>query len=44
MRKNFSCRSPPRAESSYVALHDFKSTNASDLPFRKGEKLKVLQA
>uniref|UniRef100_H3CM37 Uncharacterized protein n=2 Tax=Tetraodon nigroviridis TaxID=99883 RepID=H3CM37_TETNG len=31
-------------ECTYVALHDFKSTNASDLPFKKGEKLKVLQA
>lgn len=32
------------AECTYVALHDFKSTNDSDLPFKKGEKLKVLQA
>uniref|UniRef100_A0A673BQ04 Tyrosine-protein kinase n=1 Tax=Sphaeramia orbicularis TaxID=375764 RepID=A0A673BQ04_9TELE len=27
----------------YVAQHDFKGTNDSDLPFIKGEKLKVLQ-
>lgn len=27
----------------YVAQHDFNGTNDSDLPFKKGEKLKVLQ-
>ncbi|KAG8011262.1 Tyrosine-protein kinase Blk, partial [Nibea albiflora] len=27
----------------YVAQHDFRSTNESDLPFKKGDKLKVLQ-
>lgn len=27
----------------YVAQHDFKATNDSDLPFKKGDKLKVLQ-
>ena len=27
----------------YVAQHDFKATNDSDLPFRKGDRLKVLQ-
>lgn len=32
------------AECTYVALHDFKSTNDGDLPFKKGEELKVLQA
>lgn len=26
----------------YVAQHDFKATNDSDLPFKKGDKLKVL--
>uniref|UniRef100_A0A0F8AI20 Tyrosine-protein kinase n=1 Tax=Larimichthys crocea TaxID=215358 RepID=A0A0F8AI20_LARCR len=30
-------------ESLYVAQHDFKATNDSDLPFKKGDKLKVLQ-
>eukprot|EP00066_Takifugu_rubripes_P006737 XP_003971740.1 PREDICTED: tyrosine-protein kinase Blk [Takifugu rubripes] len=28
----------------FVALHDFKSTNSSDLPFKEGDKLKVLQS
>ncbi|XP_056283407.1 tyrosine-protein kinase Blk [Pseudoliparis swirei] len=27
----------------FVAQHDFKGTNDSDLPFKKGDKLKVLQ-
>lgn len=27
----------------FVALHDFSATNDSDLPFQKGEKLKILQ-
>lgn len=27
----------------FVAQHDFKATNDSDLPFKKGDKLKVLQ-
>lgn len=27
----------------FIAQHDFKATNDSDLPFRKGDKLKVLQ-
>lgn len=27
----------------FVAQHDFKATNDSDLPFRKGDKLQVLQ-
>nr|XP_020472952.1 tyrosine-protein kinase Blk [Monopterus albus] len=27
----------------FVAQHDFKATNASDLPFNKGDKLKVLE-
>ncbi|KAL7389146.1 hypothetical protein ABVT39_027093 [Epinephelus coioides] len=27
----------------FVAQHDFKATNENDLPFRKGDKLKVLQ-
>uniref|UniRef100_A0AAQ5YBC9 Tyrosine-protein kinase n=1 Tax=Amphiprion ocellaris TaxID=80972 RepID=A0AAQ5YBC9_AMPOC len=27
----------------FVAQHDFKATNDSDLPFRKGDRLKVLQ-
>ncbi|XP_020494544.2 tyrosine-protein kinase Blk [Labrus bergylta] len=31
-------------EAVFVALHDFKGTNDSDLPFKKGDKLKVLQA
>ncbi|TKS76063.1 Tyrosine-protein kinase [Collichthys lucidus] len=30
-------------DSLYVAQHDFKATNDSDLPFKKGDKLKVLQ-
>lgn len=27
----------------FVAQHDFKATNDSDLSFKKGDKLKVLQ-
>ncbi len=27
----------------FVAQHDFKPTNDSDLPFKKGDRLKVLQ-
>lgn len=27
----------------FVALHDFTATNDSDLPFKKGDRLKVLQ-
>lgn len=42
--KCFNCWSSLSAECMYVALHDFKSTNDSDLPFKQGEKLKVLQA
>ncbi|KAM3860943.1 LOW QUALITY PROTEIN: tyrosine-protein kinase Blk [Diretmus argenteus] len=30
-------------EDVFVAQHDFKQTNSSDLPFKKGERLKVLQ-
>ncbi|KAK5617568.1 hypothetical protein CRENBAI_003819 [Crenichthys baileyi] len=30
-------------ENVFIALHDFKVTNSSDLPFKKGDKLKVLQ-
>ncbi|MED6237205.1 hypothetical protein ATANTOWER_020718, partial [Ataeniobius toweri] len=30
-------------ENVFIALHDFNVTNSSDLPFKKGDKLKVLQ-
>ncbi|XP_074542052.1 tyrosine-protein kinase Blk [Halichoeres trimaculatus] len=30
-------------EVTFVALHDFKGTNDGDLPFRKGDRLKILQ-
>lgn len=30
-------------ENVFVAQHDFKATNEMDLPFKKGDKLKVLK-
>uniref|UniRef100_A0A669CBB0 Tyrosine-protein kinase n=1 Tax=Oreochromis niloticus TaxID=8128 RepID=A0A669CBB0_ORENI len=33
----------PLDDTIFIAQHDFKATNDSDLPFRKGDKLKVLQ-
>lgn len=34
---------PPPGDVVYVAQHNFKGTSDSDLPFKKGDKLKVLQ-
>uniref|UniRef100_A0A7N9ATI5 Tyrosine-protein kinase n=1 Tax=Mastacembelus armatus TaxID=205130 RepID=A0A7N9ATI5_9TELE len=34
---------PDNDDTVFVAQHDFKATNDGDLPFRKGDKLKILQ-
>lgn len=42
-KKDFSFLSLPLGDVIYVAQHNFKGTGDSDLPFKKGDKLRVLQ-